>query len=61
MLFDAKLFAQMKPTAVYVNIGRGKTNNEADLIGALESNTIKGAILDVYYEEPLPQESSLWS
>jgi phosphoglycerate dehydrogenase-like enzyme len=48
-------FAAMKPTAVVVNVGRGPVVNEQELIGALSRKRIKGAALDVFDQEPLPQ------
>jgi len=53
-------FAAMKPTAVFVNIGRGATVDEPALIHALEGGVIAGAALDVFDKEPLPAESPLW-
>jgi phosphoglycerate dehydrogenase-like enzyme len=59
-MFDAAAFAAMKPTAFFVNIGRGATVDEAALIDALASWDIGGAALDVFEEEPLPAASPLW-
>lgn len=59
-LFDANLFKQMKPAAIIVNIGRGTSVNQSDLIDALQNNQIGGALLDVTTPEPLPAESPLW-
>jgi phosphoglycerate dehydrogenase-like enzyme len=59
-MFGAPEFAAMKPTAVFVNIGRGATVDEPALIHALEGGVIAGAALDVFEEEPLPAESPLW-
>lgn len=53
-------FDQMKSTAYYVNVGRGQTNKEADLLEALNSGRIAGAYLDVFAEEPLPKASPFW-
>ena len=50
----------MKETAVLVNVGRGSSVKQDDLVTALESGIIGGAILDVFEEEPLPTNSSLW-
>jgi phosphoglycerate dehydrogenase-like enzyme len=58
--FTKSLFEQMKPTAVFINIGRGPTVCEPDLIEALQSGKIAGAVLDVFATEPLPKESPLW-
>ncbi len=59
-LFDADAFAAMKPTARFLNVGRGATVVESALIDALSSASIAGAALDVYEEEPLPADSPLW-
>ena len=59
-LFTLKTFQQMKKTAYFINVARGAIVNETDLITALNSDTIKGAALDVFVEEPLPENSPLW-
>jgi phosphoglycerate dehydrogenase-like enzyme len=58
---DATKLRMMKPSAVLINIGRGSSIVEADLVEALESGVIGGAVLDVFEREPLPQDSPLWS
>jgi phosphoglycerate dehydrogenase-like enzyme len=60
-MFDADAFAAMKPTASFVNIGRGATVEEPALIEALRSGAIGGAALDVFEVEPLPPDSPLWT
>ena len=60
-MFDASAFAAMKPTAFFVNIGRGATVDEAALIDALATGVIGGAALDVFDVEPLPADSPLWT
>ncbi len=58
--FDESKFDLMKQSAIFVNIARGKLVNEQDLISALNSGTIAGAVLDVFDEEPLSPNSELW-
>lgn len=53
-------FAAMRKTAVFANIGRGKTVDEEALAAAVREGVIGGAVLDVTAEEPLPAESPLW-
>ncbi len=47
-------FAVMKPTAVVINVGRGPVIREEALVSALSQERIKGAALDVFDHEPLP-------
>ncbi|MGE0223040.1 MAG: D-2-hydroxyacid dehydrogenase [Acetobacteraceae bacterium] len=60
-LFHRERFARMKPSAFFINIGRGMTTKLDDLVDALRSNTIAGAALDVYEQEPLPADHPLWT
>jgi phosphoglycerate dehydrogenase-like enzyme len=59
-LIDRRYFDSMKKTACFINIGRGPTVNQTDLVDALKSNRIAGLVADVYEEEPLPEDSPLW-
>ena len=59
-MFDARRFALMKPSAYFINIGRGKVCKIDDLANAIESGTIAGAGLDVFEQEPLPSDHKLW-
>ncbi len=59
-MWNAQRFAQMKRTACFINIGRGKTTKLDDLADALEKGVIGGCGLDVYEVEPLPAEHRLW-
>jgi len=58
-LMDKAAFAQMKPTAILINVGRGPIINEQDLADALESNLIAAAGLDVLTVEPMSPDNPL--
>ena len=57
---NAERLAKMKPTAWLLNFGRGHTIKDADLIAAAKYKKIAGAMLDVFRQEPLPQEHPFW-
>ncbi len=59
-LLDAKLFAQLPRGAHLINVGRGGTIVDADLIRALDSGQLGSAVLDVFRVEPLPREHPFW-
>lgn len=52
-LFNNAAFAKMKPSAIFINTGRGGLHNETDLKEALDNGTIWGAGLDVTNPEPM--------
>ncbi|MSP30431.1 MAG: D-2-hydroxyacid dehydrogenase [Acetobacteraceae bacterium] len=58
---NADRLAQMKPNAWLLNFGRGHLIVDADLITAVKSKRIAGAILDVFRQEPLPVEHPFWT
>ena len=60
-LIDESMFRAMKPNCYLVNVGRGPLVNEADLDEALKKGRIAGAGLDVFENEPLPEDSPLWA
>jgi glyoxylate/hydroxypyruvate reductase A len=47
--------------AVLINAGRGRLQKDADILRALEDETLKEASLDVFEVEPLPKTSPLWN
>ena len=59
-MIDKNCLELMKDSACFINMGRGKTVNEPDLIGALRNGKIRAMLSDVYFEEPLPVDSPLW-
>jgi phosphoglycerate dehydrogenase-like enzyme len=60
-IYDAKLFAQFKPSALFINVGRGVAVVDADLVAALKEGHLAGAVIDVCRQEPLPQRHPFWT
>jgi glyoxylate/hydroxypyruvate reductase A len=59
-ILDAATFDALPHGAFVVNVARGRHLVERDLLAALDSGHLAGATLDVFREEPLPQDSPLW-
>ncbi|RYL92323.1 D-2-hydroxyacid dehydrogenase [Sporolactobacillus sp. THM7-4] len=59
-LFNHSLIMNIKPGAVFINVGRGQTVDEQALAEALKTGHLGGAGLDVTAVEPLPETSPLW-
>lgn len=59
-LLNAERIARLGRDAIVVNVGRGSLVDEAALTRALASGALRGAVLDVFSEEPLPASSALW-
>ncbi len=60
-LFNAELFNLMKPGSVLINAGRGELIVDEALITALDQGKLAAAVLDVFREEPLPQDHPFWT
>ena len=60
-LMSAAAFAAMKPSAMFVNVARGKVADEAALIATMKAGKIAAAAIDVTADEPLPDSSPLWT
>ncbi|MDP2238905.1 MAG: D-2-hydroxyacid dehydrogenase [Burkholderiales bacterium] len=58
---DARRFRVMRSSAYLLNFARGALIVDADLIGAVRSKTIAGAVLDVFRKEPLPADHPFWT
>ena len=59
-IFGAEQFSAMKPSAQFINLGRGQLVDETALITALDTGEIASAALDVFREEPLLPENPMW-
>eukprot|EP00553_Chaetoceros_curvisetus_P001810 CAMPEP_0204614854 /NCGR_PEP_ID=MMETSP0717-20131115/2489_1 /ASSEMBLY_ACC=CAM_ASM_000666 /TAXON_ID=230516 /ORGANISM="Chaetoceros curvisetus" /LENGTH=329 /DNA_ID=CAMNT_0051627639 /DNA_START=1 /DNA_END=990 /DNA_ORIENTATION=- len=60
-MVNADAFEAVKENAVFINLGRGPVIDEDALIKALKIGKLKGAALDVFTEEPLPESNELWN
>jgi phosphoglycerate dehydrogenase-like enzyme len=60
-LMDAAAFNAAKKGAMFVNVTRGETVDQAALKQALESGQLASAFIDVTEPEPLPKDDPLWS
>jgi phosphoglycerate dehydrogenase-like enzyme len=59
-MIDARALAAMKPSAYFINVGRGASVDEAALAHALAEKRIAGAAVDVFAEEPPPPGHPLY-
>ncbi len=60
-LFNRELFSRMKPGSIFVNVARGRIADEAALMDALQNGPLAYAALDVFAQEPLPEQSPLFA
>ncbi len=59
-MFSEETLSQLKKEAVLINVGRGGLMDEEALYNILKEKKIKGAILDVFVNEPLPKGHPFW-
>ncbi len=59
-LIDRRAIGAIKEGAYFANVGRGRVVDEGALAEALRDGHLSGAALDVFEEEPLPEESPFW-
>ncbi len=59
-ILNKELFAKLPEGAALINPGRGPHLVEEDLIDALNSDHLSAATLDVFHQEPLPEDNPLW-
>jgi glyoxylate/hydroxypyruvate reductase A len=60
-IINSTLLNQLADRSYLMNLARGVHLVETDLLNALDTGKLKGAMLDVYSREPLPAESPLWA
>jgi phosphoglycerate dehydrogenase-like enzyme len=60
-MVNGRVLAAMKPSSHLINVGRGALVDEEALIHALREGHLAAASLDVFDEEPLPQEHPFWA
>lgn len=60
-IINKDVFSQMKPSGIFMSLWRWANLIEEDLIEAIKTKEIAGAVLDVFQIEPLPKDSELWS
>lgn len=60
-LLDKDALARLPAHAYVINVGRGNALDDAALVEALQGNRLAGAALDVFDEEPIPEDSPLWN
>ena len=60
-LLKEEHFQTMKKTAIFMNFGRGDLVSDKVLLDALQNKEIAHAVLDVFEQEPLPQDHPYWS
>ena len=59
-LLDTRALALLPEQCYFINVGRGNVVDDYALVDALSEGRLSGATLDVFDEEPLPQDSPLW-
>ena len=59
-IINARTLALLQPGAYVINVGRGGHLVDADLIAQIDSGHVSGAMLDVFREEPLPENHVFW-
>lgn len=60
-ILNKDVFSKLPKQAFLINVARGRHLVEEDLLQYLDNDHLSGAALDVFREEPLPQEHPFWS
>ena len=59
-ILNEHIFDAMKMKPLFINVGRGNTVDEAALLKSVRDGSLRGAVLDVFTQEPLPPEHPFW-
>ncbi len=59
-MFNAERFNNFREGALLVNLSRGAIVDQQAMVGALAAGRLGGAVLDVFEQEPLPEDDPLW-
>lgn len=59
-ILNIDLFRRCNRGTYLINVARGKHLVEDDLLVALDEGYLSGALLDVFHQEPLPQDHPFW-
>lgn len=59
-ILNRELFSKLPKGSILVNVARGENLVEKDLLTALDDGLLRGACLDVFKEEPLPEDHLFW-
>ena len=60
-ILNARTFAALPRGSTLIHCGRGEHLVEADLLAALDSGHLRGTVIDVFEQEPLPADNPLWT
>ena len=60
-IVNAELLNSLPSHAIFINVGRGNAVDEPALVTALNEGKIAAAVLDVFAQEPLPQDHAFWT
>ncbi|GFU07037.1 hypothetical protein NPIL_523361 [Nephila pilipes] len=60
-ILSTSVFQKFRKKPVFINVGRGNIISENELVQALKTGCLSGAVLDVFEIEPLPESSPLWN
>ncbi|MCD8037099.1 MAG: NAD(P)-binding domain-containing protein [Clostridiales bacterium] len=59
-IINRDILEKMHKKSILINVGRGQSVDTKALYNVLKNESIMGAALDVYEEEPLPEDNPLW-